>query len=76
MRFLFLQVLVEKMGVPDTKARGRLRDVQLAVDYSIDRTTVKLGEREQNVYILYTNPVVANILITLISFFFMEHRLL
>ncbi|KAK9145718.1 hypothetical protein Sjap_005621 [Stephania japonica] len=38
-----LKVLVEKMGVPEVKARNRIRDAQLAADYSIDRSTVKLG---------------------------------
>ncbi|KAF6153678.1 hypothetical protein GIB67_000911 [Kingdonia uniflora] len=38
-----LKVLVEKMGVPDTKARNRIRDAQIAADYSIDRSTIKLG---------------------------------
>ncbi|KAI3981905.1 hypothetical protein MKX01_041168 [Papaver californicum] len=38
-----LKVLVEKMGVPDIKARNRIRDLQLAADYSIDRSTIKLG---------------------------------
>lgn len=38
-----LKVLVEKMGVPDTKARNRIRDAQFAADYFIDRSTVKLG---------------------------------
>ncbi|KAK0581122.1 hypothetical protein LWI29_010209 [Acer saccharum] len=38
-----LKVLVEKMGVPDVKARNRLRDTQLAANYLIDRSTVKLG---------------------------------
>ncbi|XP_042479489.1 calcium-transporting ATPase, endoplasmic reticulum-type [Macadamia integrifolia] len=38
-----LKVLVEKMGVPDTKARNRIRSTQLAADYLIDSDTVKLG---------------------------------
>ncbi|KAK1305105.1 Calcium-transporting ATPase, endoplasmic reticulum-type [Acorus calamus] len=38
-----LKVLVEKMGVPDTKARNRIRSAQLAAGYSIDLSTVKLG---------------------------------
>ncbi|KAJ4954266.1 hypothetical protein NE237_011049 [Protea cynaroides] len=38
-----LKVLVEKMGVPDTKARNRIRGTQLASDYLIDHDTVKLG---------------------------------
>ncbi|KAL6005654.1 Calcium-transporting ATPase 2, endoplasmic reticulum-type [Asimina triloba] len=37
-----LKVLVEKMGVPDTKARNRIRETQLAAEYSIDPSTVKL----------------------------------
>ncbi|KAF8413369.1 hypothetical protein HHK36_001350 [Tetracentron sinense] len=37
-----LKVLVEKMGVPDIDARNRIRDTQVAADYSIDRSTVKL----------------------------------
>lgn len=38
-----LKVLVEKMGVPDVKASNKLRDTQLAANYLIDRSTVKLG---------------------------------
>ncbi|XP_008790538.2 calcium-transporting ATPase, endoplasmic reticulum-type [Phoenix dactylifera] len=38
-----LKVLVEKMGVPDTKARSRICDAQLAADYHIHHTAVKLG---------------------------------
>ncbi|XP_008233097.1 PREDICTED: calcium-transporting ATPase, endoplasmic reticulum-type [Prunus mume] len=38
-----LKVLVEKMGVPDIKARNKIRDTQLAASYLIDTTTVKLG---------------------------------
>lgn len=38
-----LKVLVEKMGVPDTKARNKLREMQLASNYLIDNSTVKLG---------------------------------
>ncbi|XP_029123082.1 calcium-transporting ATPase, endoplasmic reticulum-type isoform X2 [Elaeis guineensis] len=38
-----LKVLVEKMGAPDPKARSKIRNTQLAADYSIDRTAVKLG---------------------------------
>ncbi|XP_058104881.1 calcium-transporting ATPase, endoplasmic reticulum-type [Magnolia sinica] len=37
-----LKVLVEKMGVPDMKARNKIRDTQLAAEYSIDPITVKL----------------------------------
>ncbi|MQL72468.1 hypothetical protein Taro_004802 [Colocasia esculenta] len=38
-----LKVLVEKMGVPDEKARNRIRHELLAAECSIDRSTVKLG---------------------------------
>ncbi|XP_027115435.1 calcium-transporting ATPase, endoplasmic reticulum-type isoform X1 [Coffea eugenioides] len=38
-----LKVLVEKMGVPDSKARNKIRDAQLAANYLIDHNTVKLG---------------------------------
>ncbi|KAL5572163.1 hypothetical protein UlMin_021760 [Ulmus minor] len=38
-----LKVLVEKMGVPDAKARSKIRDTHLAASYLIDRSTVKLG---------------------------------
>ncbi|KAI8027417.1 Calcium-transporting ATPase, endoplasmic reticulum-type [Camellia lanceoleosa] len=38
-----LKVLVEKMGVPDNKARNKIRDTQLAANYLIDSNTVKLG---------------------------------
>ncbi|EXB83860.1 Calcium-transporting ATPase, endoplasmic reticulum-type [Morus notabilis] len=38
-----LKVLVEKMGVPDSKARNKIRDTQHAASYLIDRSTVKLG---------------------------------
>ncbi|XP_044501684.1 calcium-transporting ATPase, endoplasmic reticulum-type [Mangifera indica] len=38
-----LKVLVEKMGVPDVKVRNKIRDIQLAANYLIDRSTVKLG---------------------------------
>lgn len=41
------QVLVEKMGVPDMKARRRIRDAQFAAEYYIDRSTVKLGEQQE-----------------------------
>lgn len=37
------KVLVEKMGVPDEKARSRIRHEQLAAECSIVRCTVKLG---------------------------------
>lgn len=38
-----LKVLVEKMGVPDSKARSKIRDAQIVSSYLIDRNTVKLG---------------------------------
>ncbi|KAA8520775.1 hypothetical protein F0562_014953 [Nyssa sinensis] len=38
-----LKVLVEKMGVPDSKVRNKIRDAQLVANYLIDRNTVKLG---------------------------------
>ncbi|XP_050238519.1 calcium-transporting ATPase, endoplasmic reticulum-type [Mercurialis annua] len=38
-----LKVFVEKMGVPDVKARNKIRDSELAASYLIDRSTVKLG---------------------------------
>lgn len=38
-----LKVLVEKMGIPDAKARNRIRDAQIAANCSIDRSNVKLG---------------------------------
>ncbi|XP_031283460.1 calcium-transporting ATPase, endoplasmic reticulum-type [Pistacia vera] len=38
-----LKVLVEKMGVPDVKVRNKIRDIQLAANYLIDHSTVKLG---------------------------------
>ncbi|KAG5566052.1 hypothetical protein RHGRI_001848 [Rhododendron griersonianum] len=38
-----LKVLVEKMGVPDSKVRNKIRDSQLAANYLIDSNTVKLG---------------------------------
>lgn len=38
-----LKVLVEKMGVPDVKARDKIRDTQLASNYLIDSSAVKLG---------------------------------
>ena len=40
-----LKVLVEKMGVPDRKARNKSRDAQLAANYLIDHNTVKLGNQ-------------------------------
>ncbi|XP_059651200.1 calcium-transporting ATPase, endoplasmic reticulum-type [Cornus florida] len=38
-----LKVLVEKMGVPDSKVKSKIRDSQLAANYLIDHDTVKLG---------------------------------
>ncbi|KAM3339310.1 hypothetical protein P3S68_029179 [Capsicum galapagoense] len=38
-----LKVLVEKMGVPDSKARSKIRDAQIVSSYWINRNTVKLG---------------------------------
>nr|GME05193.1 calcium-transporting ATPase, endoplasmic reticulum-type [Ipomoea batatas] len=38
-----LKVLVEKMGVPDYKARSKIRDAMLISNYLIDCNTVKLG---------------------------------
>ncbi|PPS00447.1 hypothetical protein GOBAR_AA20215 [Gossypium barbadense] len=38
-----LKVLVEKMGVPDAKMRNEIHDSQLAANYLIDRSTIKLG---------------------------------
>uniref|UniRef100_A0A7N0V1C4 P-type Ca(2+) transporter n=1 Tax=Kalanchoe fedtschenkoi TaxID=63787 RepID=A0A7N0V1C4_KALFE len=38
-----LKVLVEKMGVPDEKARSKIRDSQLIGNYLIDCNTVRLG---------------------------------
>ncbi|MBA0579021.1 hypothetical protein Gorai_021289 [Gossypium raimondii] len=38
-----LKVLVEKMGVPDAKMRNKIHDSQLAANYLIDRSTIKLG---------------------------------
>lgn len=46
-----LKVLVEKMGVPDAKARNKIRDTQLAANYLIDHNTVKLGEQKNTFYI-------------------------
>lgn len=37
------------MGVPDTKARNRIRDAQFAAEYFIDRSTVKLGEQQEHI---------------------------
>lgn len=42
-----LKVLVEKMGVPDAKARSKIRDTELAANYLIDRNSVKLGEQKK-----------------------------
>lgn len=38
-----LKVLVEKMGVPDVKARNKIRDSQIMANYLIDNNSVKLG---------------------------------
>lgn len=38
-----LKVLVEKMGVPDSKARNKIRDSQHISNHLIDLNTVKLG---------------------------------
>jgi Ca2+-transporting ATPase len=46
-----LKVLVEKMGVPDAKARSKIRDTQIAANYLIDHNTVKLGEQKNTFYI-------------------------
>ena len=35
--------LIEKRGVPDTKARNKICDTQLTASYLIDHSTVKLG---------------------------------
>ncbi|XP_057531393.1 calcium-transporting ATPase, endoplasmic reticulum-type [Amaranthus tricolor] len=37
-----LKVLIEKMGVPDTKTRNRIRDMYLAANYMIGGSSVKL----------------------------------
>lgn len=38
-----LKVLVEKMGVPDVKARNKIRGLQSLANYLIDNNSVKLG---------------------------------
>ncbi|XP_052211522.1 calcium-transporting ATPase, endoplasmic reticulum-type [Diospyros lotus] len=38
-----LKVLVEKMGVADSKVRNKIRETQLAANYLIDCNSVKLG---------------------------------
>ncbi|PWA76491.1 calcium-transporting ATPase, endoplasmic reticulum-type [Artemisia annua] len=38
-----LKVLVEKMGVPDAKARTKIRESQIMANYLIDNNSVKLG---------------------------------
>ncbi|MFS7942932.1 putative P-type Ca(2+) transporter [Helianthus anomalus] len=38
-----LKVLVEKMGVPDVKARKKIRGLQIMANYLIDNNSVKLG---------------------------------
>lgn len=40
------------MGAPDTKARNRIHDAELASDYSIDSTAVKLGKQMHAKYYL------------------------
>ncbi|PHT75169.1 Calcium-transporting ATPase, endoplasmic reticulum-type [Capsicum annuum] len=37
-----LKVLVEKMGIPDSKERRKIQDAQIVSSYWIDRNTVKL----------------------------------
>ncbi|PHU06138.1 Calcium-transporting ATPase, endoplasmic reticulum-type [Capsicum chinense] len=58
-----LKVLVEKMGVPESKARSKIRDAQIVSSYWIDRNTVKLGccdwwmKRSKRVnLIVFVNP--------------------
>ncbi|KAF3613319.1 Calcium-transporting ATPase 2, endoplasmic reticulum-type, partial [Capsicum annuum] len=58
-----LKVLVEKMGVPDSKARRKIQDAQIVSSYWIDRNTVKLGccdwwmKRSKRVnLIVFVNP--------------------
>ncbi|KAM3302746.1 hypothetical protein P3S67_017248 [Capsicum chacoense] len=58
-----LKVLVEKMGVPDSKARSKIRDAQIVLSYWIDCNTVKLGccdwwmKRSKRVnLIVFVNP--------------------
>ncbi|KAK4267034.1 hypothetical protein QN277_023877 [Acacia crassicarpa] len=41
-----LKVLVEKMGIPDNKARNGIRDTEVAASNLIDGNTVKLGSCE------------------------------
>ncbi|KAJ8900555.1 hypothetical protein K2173_025332 [Erythroxylum novogranatense] len=38
-----LKVLVEKMGIPDSNARNKIHEADLALNYLIDHSTVKLG---------------------------------
>ncbi|XP_020598290.1 calcium-transporting ATPase, endoplasmic reticulum-type isoform X2 [Phalaenopsis equestris] len=38
-----LKVLVEKMGIPDTKARNRFYDSKFVAEHSVGHNTVKLG---------------------------------
>ncbi|XP_035843290.1 calcium-transporting ATPase, endoplasmic reticulum-type-like isoform X2 [Helianthus annuus] len=38
-----LKVMVEKMGVPDDKARKKIRGLQIMANYLIDNNSVKLG---------------------------------
>lgn len=39
-----LKVLVEKMGIPDSRARSKICDAQLTANCLIDSNTVKLGQ--------------------------------
>ncbi|KAJ8748477.1 hypothetical protein K2173_003373 [Erythroxylum novogranatense] len=41
-----LKVLVEKMGIPDIKDREKIHDADLALNYLIDHSTIKLGSCE------------------------------
>nr|XP_043620949.1 calcium-transporting ATPase, endoplasmic reticulum-type [Erigeron canadensis]XP_043620950.1 calcium-transporting ATPase, endoplasmic reticulum-type [Erigeron canadensis] len=38
-----LKVLVEKMGIPDVKAKNKIRDSQIMANYLIDNNSVQLG---------------------------------
>ncbi|PHT28413.1 Calcium-transporting ATPase, endoplasmic reticulum-type [Capsicum baccatum] len=58
-----LKVLVEKMGVPESKARRKIPDAQIVSSYWIDHNTVKLGccdwwmKRSKRVnLIVFVNP--------------------
>ncbi|KAK6919938.1 Cation-transporting P-type ATPase, C-terminal [Dillenia turbinata] len=58
-----LKVLVEKMGVPDVKAKNHIHDAHLVSNYIIDRNTVNLGccewwmKRSKRVAILEFDPI-------------------